>query len=132
MRRRDYRCPVDGLWEFVDSMHDQVFDHLPCPTCRRASKRQVAIPIIGKIDRGVFVTDFQTGPRGEQRTTLTRDEVERRLDYRPPDPFENHKPGWSADLVEKVMAKQDAGELPPPREVTPEQVKVLEKALKPT
>lgn len=130
MRRRDYRCTgCDAVFEFVDSMNDPIYEHLPCPECKAPAKRQVAIPTIGKIDRGTFVTDFP-GARPGEKTTMTRDEVERRLAHKPE---ENTGPIISnlEDRVERLMAQQDAGTLKSAPELTPHQRETIEKALKP-
>lgn len=134
MRRRDYRCTNGHVFEYLDSMTDPIHEYLKCPACGEPAKRQVARGVmIGKIDRGTYVTDFHGGtPDQPTRVTLTRDEVERRLAYRPPKPFENDPTLQDriADRVDRMIAKQDAGELPPPKELTSEQRDLVEKALK--
>lgn len=129
MRRRDYRCTLcDYLFEYIDSIHDQVIEAMDCPACcgPSSARRQVAVPTIGKINKGVFVTDFPGGH------TLTRDEVERRLDYKPPAPFEGDSRLTErlAERLEKVEAQMDAGALPPPRPLTSEQRDMVQKAVK--
>ena len=137
MRRRDYRCYEHGLFEYVDSMHDPVIEFLPCPTCGKPSKRQVAVPIIGKIYQGVHVTDFPgpLGPDGKPtRITMARDEVERRLAQEPQHPmseeyFERTRE-QRAEKVERLIQQANSGTLPPPPEPTQEQVKLVTEALK--
>jgi len=133
MRRMDFRCDVHGVFEAVEPLHAPVSDRWRCPACGRSCiKVYLKAPMIGKIDNGVFVTDFP-GPIGADgrpsRITMTRDEVERRLAYKPDDQHE-FKISNIEDRIERLMAKQDAGELPPAPEPTPEQRGVIEKALK--
>lgn len=126
MRRRDYRCPTHGLFEYLDDFGDAIHEALACPTCGSESHRQVARVTIGKIDRGTFVTDFPGGH------TLTRDEVERRLDLKPGVPFENDPTFTNriAERVDRLMARQDAGELPPRKELSEKEIDTVKKALK--
>jgi hypothetical protein len=138
MRRMDFRCDVHGVFEAVEALTAPVSERWPCPTCGRSCvKVYLKAPMIGKIDNGTFVTDFPgpIGPDGKpSRITMTRDEVERRLDYRAPEPFSDahleRTRDQRADALDRLIAAQDAGALPKRPEPTQQQREVIEKALK--
>ena len=135
MRRRDYRCPDGHVWEYVDSIRDPIYEHLPCQVeiaqgvkCRKPAARQIAVPTIGKVYRGEWVTDFPGG------RSLPTEDVERRLDHKPEEPFSDkyleQTRARRFDALERRTAKADAGELPKPPELTPDQREKVQAALK--
>lgn len=136
MRRRDYRCPDCGyVFEFVDSMSDPIYQQLPCQNpngCGGQAIRLVARGVqIGKIYQGVHVVDFPADPHDKSKvTTMSRDEVERRIAMQPDDTGDVVSDEVLSDRFDRIVAQMDSGNYKPPAELTTEQKESLAKALK--
>lgn len=111
----DFRCPAGcGYFEASEPLSAPVSTHARCPKCGTISpKVWLKPPMLGKIDKGVFVIDLPTGKPGSgQFTTMLRDEAEARLAYEPPVPFADEKARREvlSDRLDRLMAAQDRGE----------------------
>lgn len=112
----DFQCPTHGYFEASEPISAAVSTHARCPGCQTISpKVWLKPPMLGKINKGVFVVDLPTGrPGSGQFTTMLRDEAEARLAYQPPVPFADEKARREklSDQFDRLAAMQDRGELP--------------------